>query len=81
MNHTVRRGNASSRGRRRERAMTERFYFAQCLKDETMAESIARAMRARAGRGGPVVASTGRSTATSAPARPSARGAGCRGRP
>jgi uncharacterized iron-regulated protein len=25
------------------RAMTERFYFAQCLKDETMAESIAQA--------------------------------------
>ena len=26
-----------------KREMTERFYFAQCLKDETMAESIAQA--------------------------------------
>jgi uncharacterized iron-regulated protein len=26
------------------RAMIERFYFAQCVKDETMAESIARAL-------------------------------------
>ena len=31
--------------------MTERFYFAQCLKDETMAESIARA-HASGGAGG-----------------------------
>jgi uncharacterized iron-regulated protein len=27
----------------KERAMVERFYFAQCIKDETMAESIAKA--------------------------------------
>ncbi len=34
------------------RAMNERYYFAQCVKDETMAESIAAAVERR---GGPVV--------------------------
>ena len=37
-----------------KRAMAERFYWAQCVKDETMAESIAAAVTAR-GSGGPVV--------------------------
>ncbi len=34
-----------------KRETTERFYFAQCLKDETMAESIARAHAAGAAGG------------------------------
>ena len=38
-----------------QRATTDRYYWAQCSKDETMAESIARASEARAGRPGPVV--------------------------
>jgi uncharacterized iron-regulated protein len=37
------------------RAMTERFYFAQCLKDETMAESIVAAFEKQSGRPGPIV--------------------------
>ena len=37
------------------RAMVERYYWAQCVKDETMAESIAAAVRARAAGAGPVV--------------------------
>ena len=36
-------GIASAQADAAKREMTERFYFAQCLKDETMAESIARA--------------------------------------
>jgi uncharacterized iron-regulated protein len=36
------------------RATTERYYFSQCVKDETMAESIAEAVQ-RQGRSGPVV--------------------------
>ena len=42
-----------------QRATTDRYYWAQCSKDETMAESIARASEARAGRPGPVVHVTG----------------------
>ena len=42
-----------------QRAATDRYYWAQCSKDETMAESIARASEARAGRPGPVVHVTG----------------------
>jgi uncharacterized iron-regulated protein len=42
-----------------QRATTERYYWAQCGKDETMAESIARASEARAGKPGPVVHVTG----------------------
>ena len=42
-----------------QRATNERYYWAQCSKDETMAESIARASLARAGRPGPVVHVTG----------------------
>ena len=42
-----------------QRAANERYYWAQCSKDETMAESIARASEARAGKPGPVVHVTG----------------------
>ena len=42
-----------------QRATTDRYYWAQCSKDETMAESIARASEARAGKPGPVVHITG----------------------
>ena len=42
-----------------QRATTDRYYWAQCSKDETMAESIARASEARAGKPGPVVHFTG----------------------
>jgi uncharacterized iron-regulated protein len=42
-----------------QRATNERYYWAQCSKDETMAESIARASAARAGKPGPVVHVTG----------------------
>jgi uncharacterized iron-regulated protein len=37
------------------RATSERYYFAQCIKDETMAESIATAVAGRGDRTGPVV--------------------------
>jgi uncharacterized iron-regulated protein len=37
------------------RTTTERYYFAQCAKDETMAESIAHAVAGRAPADGPVV--------------------------
>jgi uncharacterized iron-regulated protein len=36
-------GTGGNKSELEERAMTERFYLAQCLKDDTMAESIARA--------------------------------------
>jgi uncharacterized iron-regulated protein len=42
-----------------QRATNDRYYWAQCSKDETMAESIARASDARAGMPGPVVHITG----------------------
>jgi uncharacterized iron-regulated protein len=42
-----------------QRATTDRYYWAQCSKDETMAESIARAIDVRAGKPGPVVHFTG----------------------
>ena len=42
-----------------QRAAMDRYYWAQCAKDETMAESIARASAARAGKPGPVVHFTG----------------------
>lgn len=38
-----------------QRAMVERFYLSQCLKDETMAESIARAFAKQEGRPGTLV--------------------------
>jgi uncharacterized iron-regulated protein len=38
-----------------KRDATERFYFAQCLKDETMAESIAESYTAAAASGRPLV--------------------------
>jgi uncharacterized iron-regulated protein len=41
------------------RAMSERYYFAQCVKDETMAESIASAIAGNGSRQGPVVHFTG----------------------
>ncbi|MGH9769664.1 MAG: ChaN family lipoprotein [Blastocatellia bacterium] len=40
----------------KQRAMTERFYYAQCVKDETMAESIANALGPQPNaQGGPIV--------------------------
>ena len=42
-----------------QRATNDRYYWAQCSKDETMAESIARASEARGGKPGPVVHVTG----------------------
>lgn len=42
-----------------QRAAMERFYLAQCLKDETMAESIAGAFEQQAGRPGTIVHYTG----------------------
>jgi uncharacterized iron-regulated protein len=42
-----------------QRASTERYYWSQCAKDETMAESVARAVTARTGKTGPVVHFTG----------------------
>ena len=39
--------------------MVERFYLAQCLKDETMAESIAKAFARQDGRPGTIVHYTG----------------------
>lgn len=42
-----------------QRAMVERFYLSQCLKDETMAESIARAFDKQDGRPGTIVHYTG----------------------
>ena len=41
------------------RATTDRYYWSQCAKDETMAESVARAVTARTGEAGPVVHFTG----------------------
>ena len=41
------------------RATSERYYFAQCIKDETMAESIASAIQGNSRRQGPVVHFTG----------------------
>ena len=41
------------------RATSERYYFAQCIKDETMAESIASAVDSNSSRQGPVVHFTG----------------------
>ncbi len=38
-----------------KRATTERYYLSQCLKDETMAESIVAAFDRQAGRPGPIV--------------------------
>jgi uncharacterized iron-regulated protein len=42
-----------------QRETVERYYFAQCLKDETMAESIATAFERQAGRPGTIVHYTG----------------------
>ena len=42
-----------------QRASNDRYYWSQCLKDETMAESVARAVTDRSGKGGPVVHFTG----------------------
>lgn len=42
-----------------QRAMVERFYLAQCLKDETMAESIAKAFARQDGRPGTILHYTG----------------------
>jgi uncharacterized iron-regulated protein len=38
-----------------KRATTERYYLSQCLKDETMAESIVAAFEKQSGRPGPIV--------------------------
>ncbi len=42
-----------------QRASTDRYYWSQCVKDETMAESLAKAVADRAGKSGPVVHFTG----------------------
>jgi uncharacterized iron-regulated protein len=42
-----------------QRATTDRYYWSQCAKDETMAESVTRAVTARSGNAGPVVHVTG----------------------
>ena len=42
-----------------QRAATDRYYWSQCVKDETMAESLARAVSDRADRTGPIVHFTG----------------------
>ena len=51
-------------------ARHRRRYWSQCAKDETMAESVARAVTDRAGKPGPVVHFTARSIPISAPAPP-----------
>jgi uncharacterized iron-regulated protein len=52
--HQARGGTAST-----DDAATERYYWAQCVKDETMAESIAAAVSKQTGRPGAVVHVTG----------------------
>ncbi len=42
-----------------QRASTDRYYWSQCVKDETMAESLAKAVADRAGKSGPIVHFTG----------------------
>ena len=42
-----------------QRATTDRYYWSQCVKDETMAESLAKAVADRAGKSGPIVHFTG----------------------
>jgi uncharacterized iron-regulated protein len=42
-----------------QRATTDRYYWSQCAKDETMAESVARAVTDRTDKPGPVVHFTG----------------------
>jgi uncharacterized iron-regulated protein len=42
-----------------QRATTDRYYWSQCAKDETMAEAVSRAVTDRAGKPGPVVHFTG----------------------
>jgi uncharacterized iron-regulated protein len=42
-----------------QRTTTDRYYWSQCVKDETMAESLAKAVADRAGKSGPIVHFTG----------------------
>jgi uncharacterized iron-regulated protein len=42
-----------------QRTTTDRYYWSQCVKDETMAESLAKAVANRAGKSGPIVHFTG----------------------
>jgi uncharacterized iron-regulated protein len=42
-----------------QKATTDRYYWSQCAKDETMAESLARAVADRPGTAGPIVHFTG----------------------
>ena len=83
----LRRDDGRPPGRERDRATPtpratlERYYLAQCVKDETMAESIAGVVRETARRRRRRSStSTARSTATSAPAPPSASAAASPGR-
>ncbi|HEX6973097.1 MAG TPA: ChaN family lipoprotein, partial [Vicinamibacterales bacterium] len=46
---------AAAKAAEDQRAMVERFYLSQCLKDETMAESIAQAFAKQEGRPGTIV--------------------------
>ena len=67
------RGAATKTDRTRgsyRRSTTERYYFSQCVKDETMAEAIAAGFARRPDK--LVVQSTGHSTATSVSGLPSA---------
>ncbi len=50
---------AAAKAADEQRALVQRFYYAQCLKDETMAESIARAFATQEGRPGTIVHYTG----------------------
>jgi len=51
--------SAATAGDGNARAVTERYYQSQCVKDETMAESIASAVARQSGRPGPIVHFTG----------------------
>jgi uncharacterized iron-regulated protein len=53
--HTPGEGARPATATQEQRATNDRYYWAQCSKDETMAESIARASEARAGKPGPIV--------------------------
>jgi uncharacterized iron-regulated protein len=57
--HSPSQNKASAPTTAEQRATTDRYYWSQCAKDETMAEAVARAVTDRAGKPGPVVHFTG----------------------
>ena len=69
---------AGSAGDGNTRAVAERYYLSQCVKDETMAESIAAAFARQAGRPGAIVHFTGAFHSDFGRALPSASDAGSR---